>query len=159
MTQQPYGQPQYPQQPYAQPAPQAPYAPPVQQPYAPPVQQAYPQPQAPYYPPAQPAYGQQPPVPQAPRADPSQINLAAFEAQPSGSGGPGLKFPQIGTGYVMTVERDVRDADVQQDTQPANQGGAPKFYRDGRPQLVVSVPVLLDSSTPVAEAEDTPAAP
>lgn len=149
MTQQPYGFPfQQPQQSAQQPAypqPTGGYGQPAgfpQQGYAQP--QGYPPPQqSPYGPVQQYGYAQQPPVPQGPA--PVAGTLDAFNSQPMGGGGPGLSFKDapLGHTYTGTVTRDVVDADVQQDSDPKTK--ALKTYRDGRPQLVMGVPVQLDA--------------
>lgn len=156
----PYGQPAQPaygQPPAPQGYPQAPqYAPPPPAQYAPPAPPAYGAPQGPgpygqppgygYGAPA-PAYPQAPygQPPQAPQAPTVHGSMDAFGSQPSGGGGPGISFKDapFGTTYTMTVKRDARDADVIQDRQPANQGGALKTRRDGSPQWVLTVPVFL----------------
>lgn len=148
MSQQPYGQPQfpgyppqqapapqYPQQGYPAPAPQQ-YAPPVQQPYAQPYPQQYAAPQ---------------PAPQGP--PPAAGTLDDFYNQPSASSGPSLSFKDkpIGTQYVGIVARDVTNADVQQQTDFNTK--APLFYRDGRPKFAMKVPLRLQPSSEFPEGE------
>lgn len=131
-----YPGPQYPGYPQQQP---------VQQPqqYAPP---AYPQaPPQQYAPPQQfqqPAYGapQQQGPPAAPLATGS---IDDYYGQPSAGGGPSISWKDkpIGSWYAGVVARDVTDADIQQQTDP--QTKQPKFYRDGRPQFVMKVPLQI----------------
>lgn len=144
MTQQPYGQPQYPGYPPQQPQQ---YAPPVQQPYQP--QPGYPQ-QAPqqYAPPMQ----QQ--APAQPLADGS---LDAFYSQPNTGGGPGVSWKGKPDGYTIQgiVPRDVTNADVTQEVGAPNtqQAGIPQTYRDGRPKFVMAVPLQLPQSPEYPEGE------
>ena len=126
----------------AQPQPGYPPAPPQQgypqqappQPGYPP-QQGYGQPQA--YP--QQGYPQQPP-PQAPPA-PSlpKTGIGDFLDQPAMSGGA-LSFPNPGDRHTVTVARDLADADFPIQTDANNQ---PKYFNDGRPMVVMVVPVLV----------------
>lgn len=155
MTQAPYA-PQYPGYPPPQaPAPQA-----QQPPYAAPPypQQAYP-PAAPPYPqaPGYPQQGYPAPygAPQQPAAPLATGSLDDFYAQPSSGGGPsiawstnGVPKPE-GTAYAGVVARDVTSADIQQQTDPKT--GQPKFFRDGRPQFVMKVPLRI---APTAEFPD-----
>lgn len=132
-----YPQQQYPPQYPQAPAPQA-YPPQVQgpyppQPYAQPVQQ----------PPAQPLAQAQ--------------SLDDYFNQPSTGGGPaiswsvnGMPKPE-GTTYAGIVARDVTVSDIQQQTDPKT--GAPKFYRDGRPQFVMKVPLKVQPSQEFPEGE------
>ncbi len=148
-------QPQYytPQQPVQ---PQAPY----------PQQQVPPQypvaPQAPQYPvqapPQQygqpqfgaPAYGQQPQPPAQPLANGT---LDDYFNQPATGGGPGISWKDkpLGTTYAGIVARDISNADVVQDTDYRTQ--QPKFYRDGRPQFVMRVPLQVAPSQEFPEGE------
>lgn len=154
----PYGQPPAPPT-YGQPPVQ--YAP---QPPAPPAPPAYGQPQgyppAPYGAPYGQPYGQpqggygQPAPPPPPVV---QGTMDAFGSQPSGGGAPGISFKDapIGATITMTVKRDARDSDVEQDRQPANQGGALKTRRDGSPQWVLKIPVYVQPSAAHPDGEGT----
>jgi hypothetical protein len=137
---------------------QYPPQPPVQQP---PVQQpqfpAYPQQQAPQYPPQQ--YGQAPGYPPAPPQQPA-VPLATgsiddYYGQPSAGGGPSISWKDkpIGHWYAGVVARDVTDADIQQQTDP--QTKQPKFFRDGRPQFVMKVPLKVEPSVDFPDGEAT----
>lgn len=139
MTQQPYpyqppAQPGYPApQQYAPPAAPAPvYAPPAPQQYAPPAQPGYPQGYA----------------PQAPQQHQGPVgatgSIDEFYAQPSTGGGKGIswKGKPDGTSYIGVVARDVSSADIQQDSDPMTK--QLKFYRDGRPQFAMAVPLVLN---------------
>src|SRR5688500_10596762 len=119
-------QPQMPQQPqgYA-PAPQY-QAPPPQQfmpQYGAP--QGYAQPQ--FQPPAQPL---------------AQGSLDDYFSQPSTGGGAALKFPQVGVSHVGIVSRPITNADVPQQTQPGT--GQPAVHKDGRPEVVMKVPLRVN---------------
>lgn len=133
------GFPQQPQQ-YAQPG--YPQAPPQQ--YAPPQQQftqpAYPAQQAPQQPPA-------PPL--------ATGSIDDYYSQPSAGGGPSISWKDkpIGHHYIGIVARDVTNADIQQQTDP--QTKQPKFYRDGRPQFVMKVPLIVQPSAQFPEGEAT----
>lgn len=132
MSQYPY---QPPQQGYpgSAPAP-APYQP---QQYQTPPQQPYQQ-QAPQYAPQQ---------PQAPAGPPPvQGTLEGFYGQPTGSYGPSISWKGApdGTSVSGVVARDVTDSDVRQQTDPQTQ--QLKFYRDGRPQLVMIIPLDVQAS-------------
>lgn len=148
--------PQYPAQPGYPPAPPQPgYAaqPPApqyyQQPAAPqyyqqPAAPAYAQPQAPQYPQG---YGQ-PQQPQAPQAPPVQLaagSLDAYYSQPASGGGAGLKFPDNGSAHFVIVARTMTDADVEQQTDPADRTRA-LFFKDGRPKFVLKVPLNVAST-------------
>ena len=156
----PQGQPAYGQPP----APPAQYGPQGYPP--PPAQYGQPQGPGPYGQPQGYGYGYGQPqggygAPAAPPPPPRvQGDLAGFDSQPTGGGGPGVSFTEngqpcaLGTTKVMAVKRDVRDSDVIQDTQPQNQGGAPKFRRDGSPLWVLTVPVYVqpDAAHPEGDA-------
>lgn len=139
MTQQQFYPPQYPAYPQ-QPA-QAP------QPYA-----------QPGYPAAPPQYGGYPPqAPQQPAVPLAQGTIDDYYSQPSAGGGPsiswsvnGMPKPE-GTTYSGIVARDVTNADIQQQTDPKT--GQPKFYRDGRPQFVMKVPLKVQPSQEHPEGE------
>lgn len=134
MTQQPYGQPGYPAQPYPQqyppqipqqgyPAqPQQPYAPPAQ--YAPPAPMGYPAPQ-----------GQ--PQPATPPVQSGSID--DYYNQPVAAGGPGISWKDkpLGTTYVGVI---ASNPTVQQDSDYTTK--LPKFQRDGvTPQWVMLIPL------------------
>lgn len=135
--------------------PQYPQAPAPQQPYP---AQGYPPQQPPQY--APPAYAPQgyPAPQQMPPAQPlAQGSLDDYYNQPSSGGGPsiswsvnGMPKPE-GTSYAGIVARDVSNADVQQQTDPKT--GQPKFYRDGRPQFVMKVPLKVWPSPEFPEGE------
>jgi len=120
-------QPQYPQQPAYPAAPQYPAAPGY-------PQQPFPQQYAPATPTAPP---------------PPAGTLDGFFDQPSTGGGPSFKFvdanrvPQIGKTYVGIVARTVTNADIRHQT---NNAGAVQTYKDGRPKLVMIVPMLVQPS-------------
>lgn len=160
-----YQQPQgYPQAPAPAPVPVPPqyqpqqYAPPPPPAYAPQGPGPYGQPQG-YYPPQQAQqYGYAPQGMNGPPAPPVvHGSMSAFDSQPTGGGGPGISFKDApnGTTIVMTVKRDVRDSDVVQDRQPANQGGAPKTRKDGSPLWVLALPVFVAPSPTYPEGEAT----
>ena len=114
--------PQFPQQPYGAPQqfqqqPQQPY-----QQFAPP--QAYAPPQPP----------------------PPNGSLSDYFSQPSGGGGPALKFNQkpIGTSYAGIVSRAITDADVRAQSNP--QTGQVTTFRDGRPKFVMVVPLQVPAT-------------
>lgn len=126
-----------------------------QQPQQYPTQPAYPvQPQYPaqqfpqQYAPA-PAYPQQYGQPQYPAAPPAQPlpqgTLDGFYGQPSSGGGAALKFngKPVGTSYAGIVARPITDADVRAQT---NNMGQVQTYRDGRPKLVMVVPLQVQPS-------------
>lgn len=107
------------------------------------------QPMAPQYPyPQQPIAPQQyaypPQAPVAP-APPVNASLSDYWDQPSSGEGPSLKFqdtnrqPRLGLRYVGRVARAIRDSDVRAQTNPQN--GQLQTYRDGRPKLVMVVPL------------------
>lgn len=135
--------------------PQAPY-PPQQQVPQPPIQPQYPAyPQAPQYPQQQfPPQGYQAP-PQQPAAPLATGSLDDYYGQPSAGGGPSISWKDkpIGHWYAGVVARDVTDADIQQQTDP--QTKQPKFYRDGRPQFVMKVPLKVEPSVDFPEGEAT----
>ncbi|RGC68442.1 hypothetical protein C5N14_13730 [Micromonospora sp. MW-13] len=142
-------QPNYPTQPMM---PQFPTQP------AYPVQPAYAQPQGPANPYANP-YGVAPGAQQAPAVygGPQQFpagpatppppagTLDGFFGQPSAGGGAAWKFngKPIGTSYAGIVARPVTNADVRHQT---NNAGQVQTYRDGRPKLVMVVPMQVQPS-------------
>ena len=135
--------------------PQYPQQPPVQQqPYP---AQGYPPPPQ-YAPPAYPQQGYPAPAPAGPPPVPlAQGSLDDYYSQPSSGGGPsiswsvnGMPKPE-GTSYAGIVARDVSNADIQQQTDPKT--GQPKFYRDGRPQFVMKVPLKVYPSPEFPEGE------
>lgn len=134
MTQPQYGYPpqgdpyqgQYQQAPFPQNGPPpAQYAPAPQYYQAPPP--GYGPPQGQYAP-------QQPPPPLV------NASLDDFYNQPSSGGGPGLKFEQLGTRYLLKVSRTVTSGDV---TQQTDKFQKPQTFNDGRPKLVLKVPTLV----------------
>lgn len=135
MTQQQYGYPPQgdPYQGQYQQAPPPQYGPPPGQ-YAPAPQ--YYQAPPPGYGPPQGQYGAQ----QAPPPPLVNASLDDFYNQPSSGGGPGLKFEQPGTRYLLRVSRAVTSGDVSQQTDKFQQ---PQTFRDGRPKLVMKVPALV----------------
>lgn len=132
---------QYPGYP-AQPAPQQ---------FVPPQQ--FQQPMAPAYP--QQPYPQQfvPQAPPQPTQPLVQGTLDDFYNQPSSGGGPGISWKDkpLGTSYAGVVTRDVVQADVVQDTDFTTK--QPKFYRDGRPQFVMKVPLKGQPSAEFPDGE------
>lgn len=153
MTQTPYAQqyPGYPPQPQQSYPPQA-YPPAAPAPYPP--AQGYPQQGYP-----QPGFGQAPQQPQQPAAPLATGTLDDFYAQPSSGGGPSISWstptgpkPE-GTAYAGVVARDVTSADIQQQTDPKT--GQPKFFRDGRPQYVMKVPLKVQPSPEFPDGEAT----
>jgi hypothetical protein len=138
MTQQYYPPQQFPQQPQFPQYPQAP-------------QQGYPQqaPQQQFMP------GMQAP-PQAPPQQPLvNGNLDDYFNQPGAGTGPSISWKDkpLGTTYVGIVARDVTNGDVQQQTDPST--GAPKFFKDGRPQFVMKVPLKVQPSQEFPQGEAT----
>lgn len=138
--QQPY-QPQFPAQPMAPQYPQQGY--PVQPAYpaAPPM----PAPVTPQYPQQ---YGQ--PIPAYPGVAAAQSPMPAgtldgFFNQPSSGGGPSFKFNNkpIGTSYAGIVARTVGNGDIRHQT---NNAGQVQTYKDGRPKLVMVVPMQVQPS-------------
>jgi len=142
----------YPQQGYspAQPQyPQFPQQPPAQQGYAPqPTAQQFTQPS--YPPQGYPAPPQQYGQPQQPQQPLATGTIDDYYNQPSSGGGPSISWTSNGmpkpegTTYAGIVARDVTNADIQQQTDPKT--GAPKHYRDGRPQFVMKVPLKVQQS-------------
>jgi hypothetical protein len=147
MTQQPYA-PQYPGYPGAAP-----------QQY--PTQGQYPAyPQQPY--PGQQFQQQQyaPQAPQPPAQPLAKGTLDDYYSQPSAGSGPSIswsnpdKSPKpIGTSYAGIVARPVTNADIQQQTDPATQ--QPKFFRDGRPMFVMTVPLKVQPSAEFPDGQAT----
>lgn len=144
--------PQYPQQPQAAPVgyppaptyPQAPEQHLTPPPYAP-QQPQYSYPQAPQQ---YGGYPQQPPAPPVPAGPPP--TLADFYKQPSTGWGPALswKGKQIGHTFVGIVGRELTEGDVEVQTSPSVNGqpGVPLHYKDGRPKLLMRVPLLVQPS-------------
>lgn len=122
-----------------------------QYPQAPAPQQGYPQqmPQQQFMP------GMQAPPPVQPQQPLANGNLDDFFNQPGAGTGPSLSWKDkpIGTTYVGVVARDVTHGDVQQQTDPST--GAPKFFKDGRPQFVMKVPLKVQQSPEFPEGEAT----
>lgn len=61
--------------------------------------------------------------------------------QPASGEGKSLSFNVPGQRYVGQVVRDITDADVSQQTDPMT--GALQTYQDGRPKLVMKIPLLI----------------
>lgn len=145
MTQQPQ-YPQYPQQYQPQQQPAYPQYPQPQQQPAQQFQypQGYPQQGWPQMPPMA------PPVPQVPLAEGT---LDDFFNQPSAGGGPAVswKGKPDGWGISGIVARAIGKGDVQQQTDP--QTKQPKFFRDGRPQFVMKIPLRVQPSQEFPEGE------
>lgn len=74
--------------------------------------------------------------------------LSDFFGQPAGSVGPSLKFVDkpVGFSYTGTVMRDITDADIRPQTNQRT--GQPEFYRDGRPKLVMVIPLRMSQASP-----------
>jgi len=143
--------PQYPAG-YA-PAPQFPPVAVPQQPAWPPQQPMAPQaPQQPGFPPPGP---QGYPVQQPPAQPLVQASLDDYFTQPATGFGPAwswLNMP-LGTVFAGIVARAITSGDVEQQTQPnSNQ---PMTYRDGRPVLVMKVPMFVqpDQKFPEGKAQ------
>ncbi|MDM4722777.1 hypothetical protein QTQ03_25425 [Micromonospora sp. WMMA1363] len=117
-------QPQYPTQPMMPQFPQQPGYPQAPAPQAPAVYGG-------------PQYVPQQPLPQG--------TIDGFFAQPSSGGGPSWKFNgrPIGTSYAGIVARPVTNADVRAQT---NNARVPQTYKDGRPKLVMVVPMQVQPS-------------
>ena len=124
-----YPQATYPQHPAQSPYPQAPAQYPAQVPQ---------QPQAAGWGPG--TYGS---TAQQPPQAPAQGTVSDFFGQPSSGGGPSFKFNQrpIGTRYSGIVARRITNADIRSQTDP---NGLALTYRDGRPKLVMVVPMLTE---------------
>lgn len=152
-----YGQPapQYPQQ------PMAPQGYPTHQPGYPAPPQGYPQ--APGYPapPQAPQQFQQgyPQQPQAvPAAPPVNASLSDFYAQPTTGWGPALAFGQqtpANTAYVMVVAQHIGEQHVEP-AEKYQQPGVIDTYRDGRPKLVMKLPVFVPRGTQITPAQSGP---
>jgi hypothetical protein len=145
----PYGPP--PQQQGWGPAPQQPQQggwqqpPAPQQPggWGPPQPGGWQQPQ-----PTQPQWGAPPQqqAPEAPAPAPIPGTLADFYSQPSTGGGQALKFnkgDKKGPGYFGVVTRAIRDSDTQQQTGLGENKDKPQFFRDGRPKMVLKIPLNI----------------
>ena len=78
-----------------------------------------------------------------PAQAPAQGTVSDFFGQPSSGGGPSFKFNQrpIGTRYSGIVARRITNADIRSQTDP---NGLALTYRDGRPKLVMVVPMLTE---------------
>ena len=141
MTQPPY----YPQQPYGQP--------PMQQPQYPQYQQPMQQPAYPQYPQQVGGWPQMPQGQQVPQVPLAEGTLDDFFDQPSAGGGPAVSWKDKANGYTVAgiVARAIGKGDVQQQTDP--QTKQPKFFRDGRPQFVMKVPLRVQPSQEFPEGE------
>lgn len=113
-----------------------------QYPGYPPQAPAYPpQAQAPYYPPQAPQ-GYAPPPPAQPLA---RGSIDDFYDQPAASG-KSITFDKkpVGTSYAGVVARTLTNADIQQQTEMLTR--RPLFYPDGKPKLVMIVPLQMQPS-------------
>jgi hypothetical protein len=142
-------QPQYPQYPQQYPPQQQPAYPQYPQPQQQPAQQfqypqGYPQQGWPQMPPMA------PPVPQVPLAEGT---LDDFFNQPSAGGGPAVSWKGKPDGWAIggIVARAIGKGDVQQQTDP--QTKQPKFFRDGRPQFVMKIPLRVQPTQEFPEGE------
>lgn len=96
----------------------------------------YPQQPAPGYGAPQ-GYGQQQqPEPQGPPP-----TLADYYSQPTGGGGPSVKFPFMGFEFEFRVARDVSERDLEQQTNP--QTKRLEFYNDGRRKIQLKIPLIV----------------
>ena len=130
-----------------------PYGPPPQQGWGPPPQQPQPGGWGAPPPPQQNGWGQPPaqqwgaPPQQAPELpDPVQGSLADFFSQPSTGGGAALKFPQNGSAHFGIVNRQITDADTEQQTGIGANANVGQTFKDGRPKLVLKVPLNVAPS-------------
>lgn len=133
-----YSQPQFPQFPQQQ-QPQVNY------------QQGFPMPQQPQQPMPQPVPQQQMQQPQQPVPEAVQGTVDDWlNKQQSTAYGPAVSFKNKpdGTYYEGVVARTITNSDIEQQTNMNT--GAPEFYSDGNPKLVMKVP--LD----VAVSQDHP---
>ena len=132
----------------------------TQQYYVPQVQPTYPQ--VPGYPQA-PSYPQAPAAPVAPAATSASAAPAQpvptgtvdqFFSQPSSGWGPSLKFKDKpnGTTYRGVVARRITNGDIRVQTDTS---GRPLTYRDGRPKLVMLVPLIVEPSPEYPEGKAT----
>lgn len=98
--------------------------------------------------PAQMAPAAQQPTPPAPAVPAVRGTLSDFFGQPVGAVGPALKFVDkpVGFTYTGTVMRDITDADIRPQTNQRT--GQPEFYRDGRPKLVMVIPLRMNEPSP-----------
>lgn len=139
--------PQAPVQQFAPQMPQAPAAPagyPMQQ-YAPQMPQGY----APQMPQGYPMQQPQQPVQQLVPG-----TLDGFFSQPASGHGPAWSWKNVpmGTAFVGIVARPITNADISQQTQPAP-SNAPMFYKDGRPVLVMKVPMNVSPDQTYTEGK------
>jgi hypothetical protein len=77
-----------------------------------------------------------------PEGPPATLN--DFMTQPASAGGKSLSFNVVGTRYVGTVVRNVTDADIERATEV--RGGGLATHPDGRPKVVMKVPLLMQPS-------------
>lgn len=130
-------QPYYPQQPPPAQYPPAAYGPPPQAPY--PAQQGQQWQQIPQ------------PYPVAPPVQLAQGTIDDFYSQPSGGSGKPISWEgkQIGFEVIGRIARAVTKGDIQQQT---NKQGQPQTFRDGRPKLVMKVPLdNVQTNPPTAD--------
>lgn len=85
-----------------------------------------------------PAHAQQVPAQELPVG-----TLTDFYNQPQSANGKSLAFDELGDGYIIQVSREIVDGDVRAQT---DDGGNPTYYRDGRPKLVLVLPVSVYQS-------------
>lgn len=118
---------------------------PPQPSYPPQAQPQYPPQYPAQYPPQQPAYYPPPAPVQQPLA---RGSLDDFYGQPAGGSGKSLSFDMKppGTSYTGVVTRTLTNADVQQQTAHPRAGGQPMFHPDGRPKLVMIIPLQMQPS-------------
>lgn len=116
----------------------------MSQPYPQYPQQPPQMPQQPYPPPQGYTHAQYQPA--APPPPPVNATLDDFFGQPSSGGGPSLKFTDKPDGYSYSgvVARPITKGDVQQQTEMGT--NRPATYRDGRPKLVMLVPLDVPAS-------------
>lgn len=93
-----------------------------------------------YPPPQQPMQGYGPPQqPQVPPSVPG--TLEAFDNQRASSAGKPLKFPTVGTQYLVRVARDITDSDVRQMTDFTTK--APINNTDGTAKMQLCLPGVI----------------
>lgn len=130
----------YPQQGYYPPQQGYPQAPPQGYNGPPPPPMGYGGQQPAFYPPQQPQPGYGPPPgPQVPPT--AKVSLEDFENQRGSSFGKALKFPVVGTQYLVRVARDISDSDVQHMTEYATK--VPLFNKDGSPKTQLCIPGVV----------------
>jgi hypothetical protein len=73
-------------------------------------------------------------------------SLAAFYTQPAVGGGAALKIKNVGEWAVGVVNRQLGDADTQQQTGVGQNANVPQTFRDGRPKMILKVPLNVPKS-------------